>query len=240
MDVPETVRAALADVSVEGTTCLEAGAGVGNTTAGLLGAGARRVYAVTKDRDHARTVRERVGHADGRLHVLQADLRSLPVDAETVDVITAHGLCNVLPPAALDAVVTELSRVATPGCRLVVDDYDPPPADSGVSTLFGLENAAANATTGTPALSFYPSGALRRWFEGAGWEFQRERTLLDPVPWTRSHLSAHTAVIEELAAEDGSAHLRSLRDRARSLVEGIEQESVGRMYSLAFTFPDAD
>jgi len=127
MDVPHTVTAALDDRSVAGKRCLEAGAGAGNATAGLLANGADRVYAVTNDRDHARTTRRRVdddgddGDDDGddgdgdRLAVLEADLRATPLPADSVDVITAHGLCNVLDPAALAAIAEEFSRVAAPG-----------------------------------------------------------------------------------------------------------------------------
>jgi len=97
MNVPETVRTALDDRPVEGAVCLEAGAGVGNTTAGLLEAGAGRVYAVTNDAEHADTVRERVG-AGGpdRVATLEADLRATPLPDESVDLVTAHGLCNVV------------------------------------------------------------------------------------------------------------------------------------------------
>ena len=234
MDVPETVRTALSDVPVEGRVCLEAGAGVGNTAAGLLDAGAAKVYAVTKDRDHARTVRRRVDRAPARLRVLHSDLRSLPIPDGSIELITAHGLCNVLAPADLDAVLTELTRVATRDCRLVLDDYDPLPDDAAVRELFALENAAANAATGQPALSFYPSQALRRWVQGAGWAFERERTLLDPVPWTRSHLAAHAGVIEAFAAAAESAQLRAIHERATRLVEDLDAESTGRMYSLSF------
>lgn len=113
MDVPDTVATALADRSVAGKRCLEAGAGVGNTTAGLLANGADRVCAVTDDRDHARTTRRRVtavDGSDGRLAVLEADLRSIPLPDQSIDLITAHALCNVLPPAILTRVAEELSR----------------------------------------------------------------------------------------------------------------------------------
>ena len=53
MEIPQTVRDALADVPTDGATALEAGAGVGNGTAGLVEAGAETVYAVTDHPDHA-------------------------------------------------------------------------------------------------------------------------------------------------------------------------------------------
>jgi SAM-dependent methyltransferase len=247
MDVPRTVAAALKDRSVAGRRCLEAGAGVGNASAGLLANGAARVYAVTNDRDHARTTRRRVGGGDGggdnegadgdRLTVLEADLRSVPLPDDSVDQITAHGLCNVLEPAALSAVAEELSRVAARGAGLVVDDYDPPPDDAAVGEMFAVENAASALARGRPALTFYPAAFLRRFFAGHGWAFERERTLLEPVPWTESHVSAHAdeavSLAEEYPGEAGDA----LAATARRLEAEIGSESVGRMYGLAFRLP---
>ena len=253
MDVPHTVAAALEDRSVAGKRCLEAGAGVGNASAGLLSNGAARVYAVTNDRDHARTTRRRVGGGDvsggdnssdggddsgDRLTVLEADLRAVPLPDGSVDLITAHGLCNVLDPAALSAVAQELSRVAAPGAALVVDDYDPLPDDAAIRELFAVENAASALARGRPALTFYPAAFLRRFFAGHGWAFERERTLLEPVPWTESHVSAHAdeavSLAEEYPGEAGDA----LAATARRLASEIGSESVGRMYGLAFRLPD--
>jgi len=236
MNVPRTVETALADRPVAGAVCLEAGAGVGNTTAGLLADGAARVYAVTDDRDHARTVRSRVGPPD-RVAVLEADLRDVPLPDGSVEIVTAHGLCNVLAPAALGAVATELTRVAAPGAHLVVDDYDPLP-DGAVRNLFTVENAAAHLAGGDPALTFYPASVLRRLFAGYGWQFDRERTLLDPVPWTGSHVEAHAEVAREAAADLSDDLRESLVAEVDRVVAGLDEgESVGRMYSLAFRLP---
>ena len=242
MDVPKTVATALDDRSVAGKRCLEAGAGVGNATAGLLANGADRVYAVTNDRDHARTTRRRVDEADDstagdRLAVLEADLRAVPLPDDSVDVITAHGLCNVLEPAALSAVAKELSRVAAPGAGLVVDDYDPIPDDAAVGDLFAVENAASELARGRPALTFYPAAFLRRFFAGHGWEFRRERTLLEPVPWTESHVAAHADRAVAVAADCPGESGEALAAAARRLAAEIESESVGRMYGLAFRLP---
>ncbi|MFC6823595.1 class I SAM-dependent methyltransferase [Halopelagius fulvigenes] len=239
MDVPLTVRAALEDRPVDGATCLEAGAGVGNATAGLLVNGARRVYAVTNDRDDATTVRERIGRAEAdRTAVIEADLTDTPLATDSVDVVTAHGLFNVLPPAALPAVIEELTRVAAPGCHLVVDDYDPLPEDAAVSDLFAVENAAAELATGRPALTFYPSAVLRRLFARYGWEFDRERTLLRPVPWTASHVKAHATAARSRAAEVTPELGDPLIAEIDRLVESIGSESVGTMYSVAMRRPD--
>jgi len=247
MDVPETVRTALDDRSVEDTVCLEAGAGVGNTTAGLLEAGASRVYAVTNDPDHAETVRDRVVCGEGapddaieRVATAEADLRATPLPDNSVDVVTAHGLFNVVPPADLPAVAAELTRVAAPGAHLVVDDYDPLPEDATMRDLFAVENASAELADGGPALTFYPAETLSRLFTGYGWAFDRERTLLDSVPWTESHVAAHADAARESAASlppDLAGPLTTEIDR---LAAEIGSESAGRMYSLAFRRERAD
>ncbi|MBX0323923.1 methyltransferase domain-containing protein [Halomicroarcula sp. F13] len=238
--VPETVETALADRLVEGRVCLEAGAGVGNATAGLLAAGAERVYAVTDDPDHAATVRDRCDDATDRLVVVEADLRQTPLRPDSVDLVTAHGLCNLLDPAALAAVAAELSRVATAGCHLVVDDYEPLPESAAVRDLFAVENAASELATGRSALTFYPASLLRRLFTGHGWTFDRETTLLDPVPWTASHLSAHAGVVTD-ATEDLPPELGDpLERRAERLAEAIGEEFAGTMYSVAMTRREGD
>ncbi|WP_126662211.1 class I SAM-dependent methyltransferase [Haloterrigena salifodinae] len=255
MDVPRTVTTALEDRPIEGAVCLEAGAGVGNATAGLLASGAARVYAVTDDRTHAETVLERIRtdrdavdqnrNRDGerierRLAVLEADLRAIPLPDDAVEVITAHGLFNVVPPADLDAIAGELTRVAAPGCHLLVDDYEPPPDDAAVRDLFALENAAAQFADGTPMVTFYPAEVLGRLFAGYGWTVDRHRTLLDPVPWTASHLEAHTEVVRSrVDALPADSELgAALLERADTLVEVIGSESTGEMYSLALRRPE--
>jgi SAM-dependent methyltransferase len=238
-DVPETVAAALADWQVEGQICLEAGAGVGNTTAGLLTAGAKQVYAVTNDADHAATVHERVGDGTAdRLVVIEADLRATPLATDSIDLVTAHGLCNVLTPTALDAVAAELTRVAKPGGHLVVDDYAVPPAGAAVSRLFALENAAARVAEGRPALTFYPPTVLAAVFAGHGWTVKRKQTLLDPVPWTEAHLDAHAEVVRGHAATLPDSLGEPLAALAEDLVSAIGSERAGTMYSLAFRLAD--
>jgi len=118
--VPGTVEAALEDRPVAGATCLEAGAGADNATAGLLEAGGDRVYAVAIDPEHATLVRERVagtgeewmndgdertGDGEERTLIGRADIRALPIADDAADIVTAHGLFNVLPPSSLPEVV---------------------------------------------------------------------------------------------------------------------------------------
>lgn len=236
MDVPETVTAALADRPIEGAHCLEAGAGAGNATAGLLEAAADRIVAVTNEREHAQTVRERVGqdHRD-RVRVLEADLREIPLPKDSVEVITAHALFNVVPPAALEEVAAEMTRVASPGAHLVVDDYAPLPGEAAMAELFAVENAAAELAVGRSALSFYPARVLRGVFESYGWVHDRTKSVLDPVPWTESHVAAHADAAQNFADDAGAAG-NLLAEKADEVATKIGSESTGEMYSLAMRF----
>ena len=237
MNLPDTVTTALADRPVADQYCLEAGAGVGNMTAALVESGAARVYAVTNDREHAMETHDRTREEAG-VAVLEADLVATPLPPDVVDVVTAHGLFNVVPPSTAVDVARELTRVAAPGAHLVVDDYAPIPADSPVRRLFAIENAAGELARGRPALTFYPVDGLHRLFAGFGWEFDRTRTLLDPVPWTESHLSAHVDVVRSLAEEVPGDLGDRLVEAANDLASETGAASVGEMYSLAMRLPE--
>jgi len=234
-EIPETIATALADVPVAGRHCLEAGAGAGNATAALLDEGAARVAAVTNDADHAATVRDRF-RDERRATAVLADLRAIPLPDDTVDVVTAHGLFNVVAPPAVTPVVDELTRVTAPGGWLVVDDYDP--IDGPVRDLFALANAVGELADAQPTFTFYPRTHLRDLVTAAGWQHQWTRTLLDPVPWTADLLDAHAELIREDAAalpeelaDATETRLRQVRERA---ADGVD---VGQMYSLAFRLP---
>lgn len=231
----DTVREALADRSVEGAVCLEAGAGAGRMTDALLEAGAGTVYALTDDADHAAGVRDRFD--DDRLTVLRADLRTTPLPADSVDLVTAHALFNVLPSAVAADVAADLTRVARPGADLVVDDYAPIPASAPVRRLFAAENAAAELADGAPALTFHSPAGVRRLFAGHGWCHDRTRTLLEPVPWHTDLVDAHLSVVRETVEglEDGLAS--ELLAEARRRADAARETEVGEMYSLALSLP---
>jgi hypothetical protein len=272
VEVPDTVRTALTSVSVAGETCLEAGAGAGGATLGLLAAGAARVVAVTNDPAHAAAVRDRVAaferdrSGDGgstpaspspsssssspaapnagvgaarpatrRATVLRGELRAVPLADDSVSVITAHALCNVLDPATLSAVAAELGRVAGPDARLVVDDYAPTAACGPVADLFAVENAAAWLADGRAAYTFYPATYLVQAFESAGWTCRGDATLLEPVPWTPELLDAHVEAARDTAATLEEPLRESLVARAEAVRSGIDGTvRCGRMYSLQF------
>lgn len=237
MNVPDTVSSALADRDVSGKVCLEAGAGIGNMTVGLLDAGAEHVYAVTKDRRDADDVRERVADAGEteRVTLLEADLQEIPLPDDSVDVVTAHALFNVLPNDAAAAVAEELGRVAAPGATLVVDDYDPISPDSPVRQLFAVENAASELARGRPALVFHPAAGLQRLFAGDGWALERETTILEPVPWTKGHLTAHVAEVRGYAGKLADPLGTPLVTEAERIAAEAGEAEVGRMYSVAMT-----
>jgi hypothetical protein len=127
-----------------------------------------------------------------------------------------------------------MTRVASPGSHLVVDDYEPLPEDARMRRLFALENAATAVGDGRPAVTFYPADVLRRLFVGSGWTFERRETLLDPVPWTESHVRAHVGVARRAAERrDGELGARLAATAERTGAE-VGSESAGEMYSLAF------
>ena len=231
----DTVREALADRPVEGAVCLEAGAGAGRMTEALLEAGAGRVYAVTDDPDHAVAVRDRFD--DDRLAVLRADLRATPLPADSIDLLTAHALFNVLPSAVAADVAAELTRVARPGADLVVDDYAPIPASAPVRRLFAVENAAAELADGAPALTFHSPAGVRRLFAGHGWRHERTRTLLDPVPWHADLVDAHLSVVRETVGGLDGELADELLAEARQRADAARDTEVGEMYSLALSLP---
>ena len=240
MNAPDTVSRALADRDVSGRTCLEAGAGVGNMTVGLLDAGAEHVYAVTKDRHDAEGVRERIANAGemDRVTLIEADLQEVPLADDSVEVVTAHALFNVLPNDAAAPIAQELGRVAAPGATLVVDDYDPISPESPVRKLFAVENAAAELARGRPALVFHPVEGLWRLFAGDDWTLEREKTILQPVPWTTGHLTAHVAEVRGYANSLPAPLGKPLVTEAERIAKMTGEAEVGRMYSVAMTRPE--
>lgn len=236
-EVPETVLAALEAVPVDGVSCLEAGAGAGNATAALRRNGARRVYAITNDGEHATGVRERFADDDA-VTAIRGDLRAIPLPDGAVHVVTAHALCNVVPTTDLADIVDELTRVTAPGGYLVVDDYSPLPPGP-VRDLFAVANAVGELDAAAPTFTFYPREHLRGLLEGLGWRQTRTKTLLDPVPWTADLLDAHLELILDRAGDLPGAVGDPLADRARTVRDragdGIE---TGEMYSLAFRLPE--
>ncbi|MFC7009675.1 class I SAM-dependent methyltransferase [Halalkalicoccus salilacus] len=237
MDIPRTVTAALEEQPVAGATCLEAGAGGGNMTSGLLAAGATHVYSVTNRDDHAKSVTERVGTAArDRIAVLKADLRTLPIESNSIEVIAAHGLFNVLVPASLPVVIEELTRVAAADCLLILDDYEPLPSDASIRELFAIENALTELADGHAALTFYPAVVLQALFAEYGWKFDHKHLLLDPVPWTENHISAHARAARTAAMKLSDPLKKILLTEIKRIVEAVDDEATGKMYSMTLSF----
>lgn len=78
---------------------------------------------------------------------------------------------------------------------------------------------------------------LRRLLVGHGWEFDRERTLLDPVPWTASHVGAHADATRSMASQLPDELGDPLIAEVERLSTAIGDESAGRMYSVALRLP---
>lgn len=228
---PETVRDALADQPISGATCLEAGAGGGNMALALREAGADRVLAVTDDRGHARDAQARV--AGDVIDVIEADLTATPVATNSVDIVTAHALFNVLDPATAIRVARECTRVARPGARLIVDDYAPLP-DGAACQLFDLEEAASRVAGRGSAYDFYPADHLATLFTGLGWDHRQTETLLEPLPWSDELLASHAALAREAADAVGGDLGQALRGRAASIMDSVGEldHEGGRMYNL--------
>lgn len=229
----ETLTTALADISVEGAVCLDAGAGAGNTAAALQDSGADSVLTVTNDASHAVSVRERFS-TDSGVTTLHADLRSVPLPADAVELVTAHALFNVVATPETTAIIRELARVTAPGGRVVVDDYAPLP-DGPVRDLFAAANAVGELNTARPTYTFYPREHLRWLFERAGWTHVRTASLLNPVPWTADLLDTHAELIASQAATLPDELAVALRDRASAIREQAgDSVETGEMYSLLF------
>lgn len=228
-----TVDSALAEVPVENSCCLEAGAGVGNTSAALLERDASVVYAVTNDSEHATAVHERFD-SESRLVPVISDLQATPLSDSSVDVVTAHALLNVLTPSALDQIVTEMTRVTREGGYLVIVDYDPVPNDQ-IRELFAVENAISELTQTRPALVFHPEKLVKRVFTATGWNCIETGTALDPVPWTGELLDAHVDVIERQLEELPDNLAGPLREHTYEVREYAgEGAKTGSMYYHTF------
>jgi hypothetical protein len=229
-DIPDSLTEALTAVRTAGRPALEAGAGAGNATAALRAGDATPVYPVTDDHDHATGVGERFTD-DSAVHPLEANLRAVPLPDDTVEVVTAHGLFNLVPTTDTTGIVAELTRVTASGGEIVVDDYGP--VHETTRALFGAGNAVSELLEGEPTYTCYPAAHLRSLFEAHGWRHVETRGLLEPVPWTAALLDAHaeaaTDRTDTLSDPLGTAvreHVEEVRGR---LGTGSE---TGRMYSV--------
>lgn len=120
----------------------------------------------------------------------------------------------------------------------MINDYEPLPRDAAVRELFALENAVMELANGRPALVFYPAAVLQGLFAENGWCFARKRILLDPVPWTDSHIDAHANAARRLARQAPDRITGALLKRIKSTSNRLGPESVGKMYSIAMDRPD--
>ena len=100
-------------------------------------------------------------------------------------------------------------------------------------------SSSTSASTESFATTLSGWTRLRRLFAGHGWEHDRIRTILEPVPWTRDLLEAHVDVVRDYAADLPDDLAELLVERADRLVAEIGTEEVGEMCSLAMGFPES-
>jgi len=99
------------------------------------------------------------------------------LEEETIDLITAHMLVNVVTPVDLLLILKELTRVAKKKALMVVNDYNPlcsyqTERSHLVDELFRIENAVSYLANGEPALVWYPSEYITELLELLGWEIE--------------------------------------------------------------------
>jgi SAM-dependent methyltransferase len=149
-----------------GTRLFDAGCG-----AGMLGvlASFRGAHVTALDASPALVTiaRERLPEADVR----EGDLEDLPFADASFDAVTAVN--SVFYAADMVAAVRELSRVATPGGRVVVTSWGPPERSEFLTSLMPALGAlmpppSPDAPATHPVLALAEPGALARLLEQGG------------------------------------------------------------------------
>ena len=107
---------------VAGLDVLDAACGTGRYAVGLAAAGAR-VHGVDASGEMLAHARGKANERGLSVDLRQSDLRALPFDDESFDlVISALALCHV---PELGPVMGEFARVLRPGGRVVISDFHP-------------------------------------------------------------------------------------------------------------------
>lgn len=102
---------------------LDLGTGTGRMIE-LLGQRASQVSAIDRSADMLRLARAKLpAESSGRFNLIMGDFCSLPFEAESVDLVTAH---QILHYSAVPAqVIDEGARVLVPGGRMIIVDFAP-------------------------------------------------------------------------------------------------------------------
>ncbi|HOC52522.1 MAG TPA: class I SAM-dependent methyltransferase [Caldisericia bacterium] len=152
------------DISIKGLICLDAGTGTGGMTRYLVRKGAKFVYSVSNNEEYLDYARSNCSTNELRkIKFINTDLSDLNfLSVESVNLITAHMLINLVSPIKLFLIFKELTRAARKGCLLIIIDYNPfftyqMDRSYLIEELFRIENAIHYLVEGEPAMIWYPS-----------------------------------------------------------------------------------
>ena len=238
-----SLQESMKDVNVEGSICLEAGTGAGNMTRYLVQRGAKLVYSISNNQEHLDYARSKLSDEEAkRVRFINADLRRLNfLSDNTIDLITAHMLINVVPAVELFLIFKELTRVAKKGALIVINDYNPLSSyitkrSRLVEELFRIENAISYLVEGKPALVWYPSEYITDLLQLSGWKLESVRLLYHKTPWERELLQEHLEVIKETCIKLNDENTRkNFLQQALEILNKIGEKEViyaGSIYSI--------
>jgi len=230
-------------INITGLTCLEAGTGAGNMTRWLAKKGAKVVYSISNNLEHLDYARRRLPKKYIKnVKFIKADLRKLDfLEEETIDLITAHMLINVVTPVDLFFIFKELTRVAKNKALMVVNDYNPlcsyqTERSHLVEELFRIENAVSYLANDEPALIWYPSEYIIELLELLGWEIETMELMYDKTPWGKELLKEHLEVIENECKKLRNENLRkNLLHQAKEILNQVDEDETvyaGTIYSI--------
>lgn len=218
------IRKFMDDVPIEGLICLDAGTGTGSLTRYLVKRGARLVYSISNNPEHLDYARSKCSTKELRkIRFINADLSCLNfLSVETVDLVTAHMLINLVTPVKLFSIFRELTRVARKNSLLIIIDYNPlytyqTDRSYLVEELFRIENAIHYLVKGEPALIWYPSEYIVDFLQLLGWMPECIKLIYSKTPWEKELLQEHIDVIKEICTKVNHKGIRE--DFLRNAVE---------------------
>lgn len=199
------IQKSMKNIAVNGFVCLEAGTGAGNMTRYLVKRGAKLVYSISNNEEHLEYARKRLSNKEAeRVRFIKADLCNLNIiPSETVDLVTAHMLINVVPPTDILLIFQELTRVTKRKGLIVINDYNPLSSYRGkrsylVEELFKIENSLHYLIEGKPALIWYPAEYIIQLLKLLGLTLEDSELIYKKTPWEKDLLKEHVEVIEGL------------------------------------------
>ncbi|GEM_PF-1134472 len=242
-NTPKASQLSMDGVQVKDLTCLEAGTGAGNMTCYLVEKGAKLVYSISNNQEHLAYARKRLSSDEKkRVKFIKADLRKLDfLPYETIDLITAHMLINVVSPVDLFSIFKELSRVAKKGALMIINDYNPISSYQTershiVEELFRIENAICYLVEGEPALVWYPSEYITDLLQLLNWKVESVKLMYPKTPWEKDLLQEHIEEIKKTCAKINDLDLRkNFSHNAVEIFNKIGKDEViyaGSIYSV--------